>query len=83
LSPFVVGASADVGYEATESLAGTGLKTKLTDIGASVSVINAKFLEDTGSTNLRELLVYQTNMETTGFGGNLSGTEAAPGRRRQ
>ena len=79
LSPFVVGASADVGYEATESLAGTGLKTKLTDIGASVSVINAKFLEDTGSTNLRELLVYQTNMETTGFGGNLSGTEAAPG----
>ncbi|MBL9204228.1 MAG: TonB-dependent receptor plug domain-containing protein [Opitutaceae bacterium] len=79
LSPFVVGASADVGYEATESLAGTGLKTKLTDIGASVSVINSKFLEDTGSTNLRELLVYQTNMETTGFGGNLSGAEAAPG----
>ncbi len=79
LSPFVVGGTSDVGYEATESLAGTGLKTKLTDLGASVSVINSKFLEDTASTNLRELLVYQTNMETTGFGGNLSGTEAAPG----
>jgi outer membrane receptor protein involved in Fe transport len=79
LSPFVVGGSSDVGYEATESLAGTGLKTKLTDLGASVSVINSKFLEDTASTNLRELLVYQTNMETTGFGGNLSGAEAAPG----
>lgn len=79
LSPFVVGASTDVGYEATESLAGTGLKTKLTDLGASVSVINSKFMEDTASTNLRDLLVYQTNMETTGFGGNLSGTDPAPG----
>ena len=37
LSPFVVGASADVGYEATESLAGTGLKTKLTDIGGTAA----------------------------------------------
>jgi len=79
LSPFVVKSTSDVGYEASESLAGTGLSTKLTDLGASVSVVTAKFLEDTASTNLRELLVYQTNMETTGFGGNLSGTEAAPG----
>ncbi len=79
LSPFTVQASSDLGYEASESLAGTGLRTKLTDMGASVSVVTARFLEDTGSTNLRELLVYQTNMETTGFGGNLSGTDPAPG----
>lgn len=79
LSPFVVQSTSDVGYEATETLAGTGLKTKLTDVGASVSVITSKFLEDTASNNLRELLVYQTNMETTGFGGNLSGAEPSPG----
>lgn len=73
LSPFLIQASSDVGYEATESLAGTGLKTKLTDIGSAVSVVTSKFFEDTGSKDLRDVLVYQTNMEVTGFGGNLSG----------
>lgn len=79
LSPFMVQTTADVGYEATESLAGTGLNTKLTDLGASVSVITAKFLEDTASFNLRDVLVYQTNMEATGFGGNLSGATPSLG----
>jgi outer membrane receptor for ferric coprogen and ferric-rhodotorulic acid len=61
LSPFTVQTTTDVGYEASESLAGTGLRTKLTDLGAAVSVITSKFLEDTGSFNLRDVLVYQTN----------------------
>lgn len=77
LSPFVVQSSSDVGYEASESLAGTGLRTKLTDLGASVSVVTAKFLEDTGSTNLSDVLVYQANMEVGGFGGNFSGVTPA------
>lgn len=79
LSPFTVQTSTDVGYEASESLAGTGLKTKLTDLGASVSVVTAKFLEDTASRDLRDLLVYQANMEATGFGGNLSGATPSLG----
>lgn len=79
LSPFVVSTSADVGYEANSSLAGTGLNTKLTDLGASVSVVTKKFLEDTGSKNLSDVLVYQTNMEVTGFGGNLSGATPSLG----
>ena len=79
LSPFTVQTSTDVGYEASESLAGTGLRTKLTDLGAAVSVITSKFLEDTGSFNLRDVLVYQTNMEVTGFGGNYSGAGPALG----
>lgn len=79
LSPFVVSTSSDVGYAADSSLAGTGLNTKLTDLGASVSVITKKFLEDTGSKNLSDLLVYQTNMEVTGFGGNLSGATPSLG----
>ena len=73
LSPFTVQTSTDVGYEASESLAGTGLKTKLTDLSASVSVVTAKFLEDTGSKNLADILVYQANIEVRGFGGNLWG----------
>lgn len=79
LSPFTVSADSDTGYEGTSSLAGTGLNTKLTDIGSSVSVITARFLEDTASTNLRDLLVYQTALEASGFGGNLSGTGPSPG----
>lgn len=74
LNPFVINASQDAGYQASSSLAGIGLNTKLTDIGSSVSVITSKFLEDTGSNSLRELLIYQTGMETSGFGGNTSGT---------
>ena len=79
LSPFTVQTSTDVGYEASESLAGTGLKSKLTDLGASVSVVTSKFLEDTGSKNLADVLVYQANMEVRGFGGNLSGVSPAGG----
>jgi outer membrane receptor protein involved in Fe transport len=79
LSPFVINETADVGYEASSSLAGTGLNTKLTDLGASVSVITSKFLEDTGSKNLSDILVYQANMEVRGFGGNLSGASPAGG----
>ncbi len=79
LSPFTVQTTTDVGYEASSSLAGTGLNTKLTDLGASVSVITAKFLEDTGAKNLSDVLVYQTNMEVRGFGGNLSGASPAGG----
>ncbi len=79
LSPFVITERNNVGYEASESLAGTGLRTKLTDLGASVSVITSKFLEDTGSKNLSDVLVYQTNMEVRGFGGNYSGVTPAGG----
>jgi outer membrane receptor protein involved in Fe transport len=79
LSPFQVNTTADVGYEASRSLAGIGLNTKLTDLGASVSVVNARFLEDTGSTNLSDVLIYQTNMEVKGFGGSLSGVTPSLG----
>ena len=79
LSPFTITSEKDVGYEASESLAGTGLKTKLSDVGAAVSVITSKLLEDTASFNLRDVLVYQTNMEVTGFGGNYSGASPALG----
>lgn len=79
LSPFVVQTSTNTGYEASESLAGTGLRTKLTDLGASVSVITSKFLEDTGSKNLSDALVYQANMEVRGFGGNYSGVTPSGG----
>jgi outer membrane receptor for ferric coprogen and ferric-rhodotorulic acid len=51
LTPFVVAADADRGYQSTSTLAGTRLRTELRDVGAAISVVNAQFMADTGSTN--------------------------------
>jgi outer membrane receptor protein involved in Fe transport len=79
MSPFIVTVTADTGYEANRSLSGTGLNTKLTDLGASISVVNSRFLEDTASNNLKDALVYLANMDATGFGGNISGANPVAG----
>ena len=76
LSPFAVDAQGDTGYEATSSLAGTRLNSPLRDIAATVSVITKQFLEDTGSTDLQELLVYTAGTEIGGAGGNFSNPDA-------
>jgi len=79
MSPFTVETSKDIGYEANRTLAGMGLNTKLTDLGAAVSVVTAKFLEDTASTKLGDVLIYQANMDVKGFGGAISGVTPALG----
>ena len=77
LSPFVVSAEQDTGYIATDSLAGTRLRTPLKDIAASVSVITKDFLDDIGATTTADLLVYTTGTEVVGIGGNFSGSETS------
>ena len=47
LSPFVVTAEDDQGYQANSTLAGSRLRTDLKDVGASFSVVTAQFLKDT------------------------------------
>jgi len=79
LSPFVVATDADRGYQATSTLAGTRLRTELRDVGAAISVINAQFMADTGSTNTKDLLVYATGTEAAGMGGNYSGVSTGNG----
>ncbi|MEX0331090.1 MAG: TonB-dependent receptor plug domain-containing protein [Puniceicoccaceae bacterium] len=73
LSPFVVDASQNEGYNASSTLAGTRIRTSLRDIGTSVQVITKDFMEDVGATNATELLVYTTNTEVAGAGGNFGG----------
>jgi outer membrane receptor protein involved in Fe transport len=73
LSPFVVEADEDTGYAATSTLAGTRIKTNLKDVGDAISVVTKKFLEDTDSKSSQELLVYTTNTEVGGQGGNFAG----------
>ncbi len=72
LSPFTVSSDTDRGYSVTESLAGTRVRTELKDIASSISVVNAEFLRDTGVKNAQDLLVYTTNTEVAGVGGNFA-----------
>jgi hypothetical protein len=73
LSPFEVSTNQDKGYAATSSLAGSRLNTELRDIGAAVQVITPEFMKDLGATNLERVLVYTTNTEIAGIGGNYYG----------
>jgi hypothetical protein len=71
LSPFMVSASQNVGYQATSTLAGTRLNTDLKDVGAAVSVYTKEFLDDIAVTRLEDILAYTTSTE--GGGTNFSG----------
>ena len=73
LSPFEVSATEDSGYSAKSTLAGTRIRTELKDVGSSISVVTAKFLKDTNSTNAEQLLVYTPSTEVAGQGGNYLG----------
>lgn len=73
LSPFVVSAAEDAGYTAKNTLAGTRVRTELKDVGSAISVVTAKFLQDTNSKNSADLLVYTTGTEVAGQGGNFAG----------
>ena len=61
LSPFTVTSTADVGYQAGNTLAGSRMNTKLSETPASVSVFTEEFLKDLGATNLADVLEYGVN----------------------
>ncbi len=44
LSPFCITAADDRGYAATQTLSGSRINTKLDDVAASISVVNAQYL---------------------------------------
>jgi hypothetical protein len=73
LSPFEVNTDRDVGYIASESLAGGRLNTDLRDTAAAISVFTKEFLDDIGITTVNQALEYGLNttseVEPTG---NLS-----------
>jgi len=63
----------DEGYFATETLAGTRLKTDVRNLGASITVITEEMMDDLGANTLEELLPYVANTESGGLFGNYSG----------
>jgi outer membrane receptor protein involved in Fe transport len=76
LSPFEVTSSKDTGYQATETLAGTRIRTELRDVGSAISVITKEFLHDVGATDSSTLLQYTTNAEVAGTHGLYAGLES-------
>lgn len=76
LSPFLVGGQRDTGYQANSTLSGTRLRTHLGDVAAPIQIVTKEMLQDTGSRNVGEILVYTTGTEVGGLGGNFSATGA-------
>ena len=64
LSPFEVSTSGDVGYLATNSLAGSRLNSSLKDTPAIIDVFTKEFLNDIGATSLEQALLYANNSQT-------------------
>ncbi|MDA1277178.1 MAG: hypothetical protein O2960_24470 [Verrucomicrobia bacterium] len=73
LSPFIV-LGDDQGYVASTTLAGTRLRTELSDIGTAVTVLTKEFLDDLGATDNQSALSYATNTEVYGVTGNFQNT---------
>lgn len=66
LSPFTVDATKDKGYYAANTLAGSRLKTNISDLGASISVVTKQQLVDTGSLDINDVFRYESNTEGSG-----------------
>lgn len=73
LSPFEVRAETDRGYAATQTLAGTRIRTDLKDVGSAISVVTRDFMLDVGATDNSTLLQYTTNAEVAGVRGTYAG----------
>lgn len=83
LSAFTVSSSRDVGYTATNTLAGTRLNTSLQDIGTAISVVTRELLDDLAATSSGSLLPYTVGTEIGGPEGNFAGGSISGGRADQ
>ncbi|MEN9404702.1 MAG: hypothetical protein RL091_3405, partial [Verrucomicrobiota bacterium] len=73
LSPFEVKAEEENGYIATETLAGTRIRTNLKDVASAITVVTKEFMRDIGATDNSTLLQYTTNAEVAGTRGTYAG----------
>jgi len=73
LTPFEISSARDTGYQATQTLAGTRIRTDLKDVGSAISVITKDFMTDIGATGSATLLQYTTNAEVAGTRGTYAG----------
>lgn len=62
-----------MGYQATDTLAGTRIRTDLKDVAAAISVITDAFIRDIGATDNSTLLQYTTSAEVGGTRSTYTG----------
>ncbi len=63
LSPFVVAAEKETGWVATETLAGSRLRTDFKDMPNQIETLTRDFLDDFALTNLDQAMSYTANVE--------------------
>ena len=63
LSPFVIDASQESGWVATQTLAGSRMKTDFKDLAQPIEVLTKDFMEDLGLNNFEQATYYTTNVE--------------------
>ena len=73
MNPFEVSVDSDVGYAATQTLAGTRIRTDLKDVATSITVVNKQFMSDIGATDNSTLLQYTPNADVAGTHGTYAG----------
>ncbi len=66
LSPFVVDQSSETGWVATQSLAGSRLKTDIKDIAAPLEVMTKDFMDEFALNSMYDASIYSTNVEGKG-----------------
>ncbi len=80
LSPFIIDASQDAGYAATQTLAGTRLRTDLKDTPLALSILTEDFLNDIAATGLESVVDFLPNTAMfTVSGGDDSGNASKVG----
>jgi len=72
MSPFTVSTESFQGYYASQTLAGSRLKTRVDEVASSIQILTPEFLDDVGATNATELFLYTTSTEASGINGNFS-----------
>lgn len=74
-SPFVVSADSEIGYMATQTLAGTRLRSDLSDVGASIEVLTEEFLSDIAASDMYDALDFAGSVSTWHQSGGISEIE--------
>lgn len=82
LNPFVVDASGDDRYYASNAISGTQLNVQIKDIPFNLEVITSEFMQDTAATDFKESLAFSSGIFTQTYvdnsGANPSGANATP-----
>ena len=63
LSPFVISSTSETGWIATETLAGSRLRTNFKDVPNQIETLTKDFMEDLAVTTIDQALIYTANVE--------------------